>query len=116
MNAYEAKTETVVLTKDGQQFRLKLKDSKVRGGAVVEPPPEVKRAILNNLRQLAAAADQFYLENGKSQVTLEELVGPTKYVKALNVVDGEDYRTIVFAQGKRMVVTTSGGFQMTYDP
>lgn len=116
--SYDASAETLVLTKAGQQFRLKLKDAKVKSGGTVgaEPTPETKRAILNNLRQLAAAADQFYLENGKSQVTLAELVGDTKYVKRLVVVDGENYGQIVFAQGKPLVVTTSGGYIMRYEP
>ena len=114
--AYEASTEVVVLTKDGQKFRVKLKDSKVTAGSSADPSPEIKKAILNNLRQLAAAADQFYLENGKNQVTLDELVGETKYVKRLVIIDGEDYRQITFAQGKPLIVTTAGGFTTTYAP
>ncbi len=115
--AYEPATEIVILSKDGQKFRLQLKSSsKVKSGAAAEPAPEIKRAILNNLRQLAAAADQFYLENGKTQATLEELVGETKYVRKLNVVDGENYAQIVFAQGKPLTVTTAGGFTMSYNP
>jgi hypothetical protein len=51
------------------------------------------KAVLCNLRQLAAAADQYCLENNVSVVErLDELVGPTKYIKALNAVLGEDYR------------------------
>jgi hypothetical protein len=115
VSAYEAGTETVVLTKGGQQFRVRLKTAKVKAGSV-EPTEEKKRAILNNLRQLAAAADQFYLENGKMQATFDELVGATKYVKQINPVEGEDYRAIVFAQGKPLTVTTTGGFSMSYNP
>jgi hypothetical protein len=114
---YDPRAETIVLTKAGQQFRLKLKDSKVKsGGSAADPSPEIKRAILNNLRQLAAAADQYYLENGKTQVTLDELVGETKYVRKLVVIDGENYGSIVFAQGKPLTVTTAGGYTTTYDP
>jgi hypothetical protein len=112
---YEEGSETVVLKQGGQQFRLRLKTAKVKTGGT-EPTEEKKRAILNNLRQLAAAADQFYLENGKMQATFDELVGTTKYVKQVNPVEGEDYRAIVFAQGKPLTVTTAGGFSMSYNP
>ena len=115
VSAYEEGSETVILSKGGQQFRLRLKTAKVKAGGA-PPPPEIQKAMLNNLRQLAAAADQFYLENGKMQATFDELVGPTKYVKQVNPVEGEDYRAIVFAQGKPLTVTTSGGFSMSYNP
>lgn len=115
VSAYDAGTETVILSKEGQQFRLRLKTAKVKAGGV-QPAPEIQKAILNNLRQLAAAADQFYLENGKMQATFDQLVGPTNYVKQINPVEGEDYRAIVFAQGKPLTVTTSGGFSMSYNP
>ena len=115
VSAYDANAEAVVLTKDGQQFRLRIKSAKVKEGAV-EPSPEIKKAILNNLRQLAAAADQYYLENGKNKATLDELVGETKYVRKLVPVDGEDYRQIEFAQGKALRVTTQSGFSMSYEP
>ena len=117
VKAYDAPGEVVVLTKDGAQFRLHLKlSSKVKAGSAADPSPEIKMAIMNNLRQLAAAADQYYLENGKTQVTLDEIVGETKYVKKLVAADGENYRQIAFAQGKPLVVTTAGGFTMTYAP
>lgn len=113
--SYEAKEETVVLGKDGQTLRVKLKDSKVKAG-IAEPPPAVQKAILNNLRQLAAAADQFYLENGVATTTYDQLVGPTKYVKRVDPQAGEDYRAIEFKQGKAMEITTTGGFKMRYAP
>ncbi len=115
VSAYEDAAETVVLAKGGRQFRVRLKTAKVQAGGV-EPTEEKKRAILNNLRQLAAAADQFYLENGKTQATFDELVGATKYVKQIIPVEGEDYHVIVFAQGKPLTVTTTGGFSMSYNP
>jgi hypothetical protein len=115
VTAYEPKTEDLLLAKDGQRYRLHLKDAKVKSGTAGEPPPEIKRAILNNLRQLAAAADQFYLENGKNRATYDDLVGETKYVRKMEAAAGEDYRTIEFAQGKPLVVTLSSGYTMSYD-
>jgi type IV pilus assembly protein PilA len=47
------------------------------------------KAVLNNARQLSAASDQYYLENGVSSVILSDLLGPTSYIKALNSVANE---------------------------
>ena len=115
LTSYDPKTDIVIVTKDGQQFRLGLKQGKVAKGDA-KASPVVERAILNNLRQLAAAADQFYLENGKTMTTYDDLVGPTKYVKALTPVDGENYRALQFVQGRTFVVTTSSGHTVSYAP
>jgi hypothetical protein len=77
---------------------------------------EVKRMVLNNLRQLSAAADQFYLENGVSTASYEQLVGPNKYVREVRSADGEDYRTLVFKQGQELLVTTRNGLTIRYAP
>jgi type IV pilus assembly protein PilA len=58
-----------------------------------------EKAVTNNLRQLAAAADQFYLETGKNSATYADLVGSAKYIRQINPVAGEDYRTLIFKQG-----------------
>lgn len=57
-----------------------------------------EKAILNNLRQLSAAADQYYLENGTDKAQFKDLVGPDKYIKSLTPVVGEDYRALRFQQ------------------
>jgi hypothetical protein len=50
------------------------------------------KAVLCNLRQLAAAAEQYFLENNVRVVeNYEDLVGPKQYVKHVNVIGGEDY-------------------------
>ena len=74
------------------------------------------KAMLNNLRQLAAARDQFLLENGRAPASLDELVGETKYVRRLNAVDGESYVGIGLGRGQPMTVTTVNGVNVTYDP
>lgn len=58
-----------------------------------------EKAVRNNLRQLAAAADQYYLENGVTMASYNDLVGPGKYLKAIKPVAGENYQSIVFKQG-----------------
>jgi type IV pilus assembly protein PilA len=63
------------------------------------------KAVLNNARQMAAAADQYYLENGATFAASSSLVGPTSYVKALNTVASETYPTN-YTQG--ITITISG--------
>src|SRR5919206_65984 len=63
------------------------------------------KTVLNNARQLSAAADQYYLENGVSTVALANLVGTSNYVKALNLVANETYPAN-YTQG--VAITISG--------
>ena len=74
------------------------------------------KTVLNNARQLAAGADQFYLEKGVSTVAQTDLVGTTNYVKALNTVASETYPTN-FTQGVTITITgIAGARTITYAP
>jgi type IV pilus assembly protein PilA len=74
------------------------------------------KAVLNNARQLSAGADQYYLENGVSTVTLSDLLGPTSYVKALNSVANEVYPA-GFSQGTTITIGSVAGVRtITYAP
>ena len=74
------------------------------------------KTVLNNARQLSAAADQYYLENGVSTVTLGNLVGTTNYVKALNLVANETYPSN-FTQGISITIIGVAGIRtITYAP
>jgi type IV pilus assembly protein PilA len=74
------------------------------------------KAVLNNARQLSAASDQYYLENGVSTVTLSDLIGPTTYIKALNSVANENY-PLSFTQGITITITAVAGTRtITYAP
>jgi type IV pilus assembly protein PilA len=74
------------------------------------------KAVLNNARQLSAGADQYYLENGVSTVTLTDLLGPTSYVKALNSVANEVYPS-GFSQGTTITIGSVAGIRtITYAP
>lgn len=78
-----------------------------------------EKAVMNNLRQLAAAADQYYLENGKNAATFDDLVGPepAKYIKRIQPVGGEDYRQLTFKQGEPFVIfVPSLGREVRYEP
>ena len=60
--------------------------SKVRASAL-------QRAITNNLRQIASAAEQYMLEQGVSSVAESSLVGTasTSYIRPVAIVNGETY-------------------------
>jgi type IV pilus assembly protein PilA len=74
------------------------------------------KAVLNNARQLAAAADQYFLENGVSSCQQTDLVGATNYVKALNLVANETYPT-GFTQGITITIAGIAGQRtITYSP
>ena len=74
------------------------------------------KAVLNNARQLSAAADQYFLENGVSTVASNNLVGSDKYVKAINTVAGETYPTN-FTQGITITISgVAGSRTVTYAP
>jgi type IV pilus assembly protein PilA len=55
------------------------------------------KAVVNNLRQLSSAADQYFLEKGVSQVTSTELVGSnsSQYIKVIQTVAAETYDTTI---------------------
>ena len=66
------------------------------------------KAVLNNARQLSAAADQYFLESGISTAGLTDLIGPTQYIKALNSVASEYYPND-FTQAVTITVNGVGG-------
>jgi type IV pilus assembly protein PilA len=74
------------------------------------------KAVLNNARQLAAAADQYYLENGVSTCDQNALVGPTNYIRVQSGVANENYPPY-FTQGVTItIVNVAGQRTVTYAP
>jgi len=74
------------------------------------------KAVLNNARQLSAAADQYYLENGCSTVASSNLIGTTNYVKAINTVANEAYPA-GYSQGETITISGIAGLRtVTYAP
>jgi hypothetical protein len=118
ITSYEPKDETATLTKDGRVLRVRLRDAKtvLGGGASAGLTPEIKAGITRNLRMISAAADQYFLETGKTTVSPEVLLEPDKYIKGLEVLAGENYRTLEIAQGKPLKVTTPSGHTVSYLP
>jgi type IV pilus assembly protein PilA len=75
-----------------------------------------EKAVLNNLRQLSAAADQYYLEHGVRSVTYDQLVGPRRYIRAVQSVAGENYRSLILVQGRPLRVQLPDGRTVEYAP
>jgi type IV pilus assembly protein PilA len=74
------------------------------------------KAVLNNARQLSAASDQYFLENGVSTVAQASLVGSSNYVKSLNLVANETY-PLNFTQGVTITIEGVAGVRtITYAP
>ena len=74
------------------------------------------KAVLNNARQLSAAADQYYLENGVSTVASTDLIGATNYVKVVNTVASETYPANL-TQGITITIDGIAGVRtVTYSP
>ena len=80
-----------------------------------ETEASLERAINNNILQLAAVADQFYLETGKTSASFTDIVGPTKYAKRIQSVDGETYPTS-FKKGEPIVVRLKDGRTLRQKP
>jgi type IV pilus assembly protein PilA len=74
------------------------------------------KAVLNNARQLAAAADQYYLEYGVTTVDLNNLIGPTNYVKSLQLVANETYPAAFTQNVTITVLGIVGQRTITYGP
>lgn len=74
------------------------------------------KTVLNNARQLSAAADQYFLENGVSTAAFTDLVGSDKYVKAINTAAKETYPDN-YTQGVTITISgVAGSRTVTYAP
>jgi len=68
-----------------------------------------QKTILNNIRQLSAAADQYFLEAGVSTVASADLIGSDKYIKnPISIVAGESYPSPIVA-GATYSISFDGG-------
>ena len=117
---------------EGEMSRMTAASAKAAAPSPAAPPPEAapisvaalqairrtsqQKAILNNLRQIAAARDQFILENARPPASLDELVGEKKYIKRMTPVAGETYAGLALGQGGALSVTSTVGMTVTYDP
>lgn len=68
-----------------------------------------EKTITNNLRQLASAADQYFLENGVTSVKTSELIGPDAYLRYLRPVAGETYPEEIHTKMDKITATLPNG-------
>lgn len=73
------------------------------------------KTVVNNLRQLASGADQYFLAEGLSVVTSAVLVGSgsTFYVKRFSPVANETYPTQVNNTDLSLTTPSQGGLRKT---
>lgn len=72
------------------------------------------KAVLNNARQLAAAADQYMMETGKSSVAFNGLVGPSSYIKSFETIAFETY-PLGYTQSQPLTILGVAGLRtITY--
>ncbi len=74
------------------------------------------KAVTNNLRQLSAAADQYFLESGNTTVASDELVGTdtTQYIKVIQTVANETYDTNLTQATPLTAMGVAGQRTITY--
>jgi hypothetical protein len=75
---------------------------------------KLRSAILNNLRMIDAAVDQYRLESGKEPRSLDDIVGATKYVKSLNPIAGESYQALKLSGDGPLSVKTKDGLEVVH--
>lgn len=74
------------------------------------------KSVLNNARQMAAAADAYFLESGANFAASTQLIGASNYVKVFDPVANETYPT-AYTQGVTVTVLGVGGARtITYSP
>jgi type IV pilus assembly protein PilA len=65
-----------------------------------------EKAITNNLRQIASAAQQYFLETGEESITYQQLVD-RDYFTAFEDVRGEDYATVTVQDDDESITVDS---------
>ncbi len=71
-----------------------------------------KKAVTNNLRQLASAAAQYMLDKGVTQAAYSDLVGTATdaYIRSISPVAGEVYSSITIDQGMSALTISATAF------
>lgn len=76
-----------------------------------------EKAIINNLRQFASAAQQYMLDEGVSSADYGNLVGTDKHISTIEPVAGEAYTGLTVSQDSSSITITApgmGGQTITY--
>lgn len=75
------------------------------------------KAVLGNLRFLAAASDQYFLENGVTVVSRSQLdLVEGWHTTQLHLIDGESYPTVFMKERTLTATGVAGQRTITYQP
>jgi len=111
--SYDEKTTTLLVLKDSTEIPIVLQEAKIKSTSTLTL--ETRAQIHENLSQLWSAAQQFFLEKGRSSAVFSDLVGKGKYIEAIEPVCGESYASLVFVvDSKALSVVTLGGETVSY--
>ncbi len=122
VTAYNPAKETIALSRIGLAIglNLRLKNAII----LVVPPPTPwpqpsnpqRAAVAENLRLLAAAAQQYLADTGADSVSTEDLVGPGKIIPELTPAAGESYQGMVLTNDlSNLHITTADGTTVSSD-
>lgn len=123
VRAYDAERETLTLARGTDTWQVRLNAGVIATATLTDEERErITQQVLNNLRQLSAAAEQYYLENGVATVSFAQLVGegPNHFIKKLEAVDGEDYTkldlksAVAGPESAEWVIRTRQGVEVRY--
>jgi hypothetical protein len=112
---YDAAQNSVSLQRPGGPVvNVRLKDAVLlvapAGSPWNQPSNEQRAAIVDNLRQLAAAASLYYATTGADAATLDDLVGPGKPLEQIVSAAGESYANLVLRRdAPALALTTPDG-------
>ena len=73
------------------------------------------KAVTNNLRQYASAAQQFMLEDGVSIVDYSDIIGPGLHISTLKPVADETYTGLTLGINTTQLQATVNGRTIDYD-
>ncbi len=76
------------------------------------------KAMTNNLRQLAAASQQYMLDKGVTQASYNDVVGTStdSYIRSITPVAGENYQDMTINQSTTQItISTPDGRTVTYN-
>jgi prepilin-type N-terminal cleavage/methylation domain-containing protein len=73
------------------------------------------KTVINNLRQYVAAAGQYMLDEGTSQVNFDDIVGMPKFVNVITQVADEDYTAVTVGTDTTRVSVTVNNRSVHYD-
>ena len=73
------------------------------------------KAVINNLRQYASAAQQYMLDEGVSTVAHNDIVGVGLHISTLQSVADETYTGLTLGTNTTRIEATVNGRTITYD-